>query len=1362
MFTDHNAITNQNNSTQMVKGGISPGRVIIKDFLKECKLLIKNSLLPLLMEGTYGTAFPQEIMHNLIRDCRQEEEEWKWPGALLTYARTLGATAKPLGLIPVMFNMHEHANKEVIKRYEAAWKHLETRLQQFEHQRVLPESPPLTGLLFSSEQANQMIVSQMVNICEEDRQRLLDLFGQSPRLELERVLLEIKQSGKSITAYCEDYQLRPPIQQHLSNLATIEAENHGGFLAEWQLAVRTMDETVSRADVTKLSSYLVRLGEALFEEKKGYAELMECCRSWLDHPNTYRQRWFEGLTVVADRYQAAKRYVDAKFVYQDVLGFYEQQKQMAPTVILEKLARVCMLMGEMGDAMLYSMYWWQVLSQQPFNTVGQQQCNQFTQILQDAAFIDLVKTYELCKRHFGLTVKSEADKESQIIPLIKALEGCGHRLWAYATQTSDTLLKDYFCDQATECYQCIIEISHEVKGLSGDLRQQAATFLPQVKQHKMAPGRVIEEAAKQCLPAHWEIIQQTLQPLRQNSCFSGENEEDFQSSANKVILNGVQQLFELGETLFGTTPWAYAVMGLGSLARGEASPYSTLEFAIVLKETTSSDVISDAVHHLKAMLHWIELQLIALGETKKTVIWSPSQGNIKINLSVSAGFRLDESGTVPFSGKDRGSFLVGTSEKLLNEMFIVLVDGRIAGDPILFSTLQGATFLWGDEETGNTFRTKMFERLKQNDKYEQVGLDLLKEHVLLFDETQEINDVIEAVDGDKAQTWSVVEVEINIKESFLCPTTFIIETLGLYAGINETNNKARLTGLVEKGYISQTMMDALLNCLYFGLELCSQVHRFYGGEYDVVYFQSPNEGGGRGGGDIPRRFILSKEQRQWFKIIYQTMLVPSKTLIKKEILQLRSDPCESLLLKQKLSFQNTVPYEQALQSSPGLVQVLRQRALELRSYYRFEEALRLSRFSLVIGKELEVNQAYQLFVDDYVELMKQYETTKNEHERLRIQEQLVHLPEANGIRGSTLYKQRRWKREVMSITEPLSEPIEPNRLSVEGLHLGRRQLNTEVSTRFIEGLLNKSNEYGTHPVIRIDYGQCSFCLKLYPEYAGNERATYSLMERVVGGGVPESELFQFTDHQGQSYPVLISRTVAGTNIKESYSDIVDGKLKVNQEKKEGTIEKLKSIEIELFSRLFIAALLSSNEDGKTDNIMIHERYDLLDKVSLRSNEGNILQSLTFIDNERCFLPAVAMVDKHIELQMKQFLFCMDQMNESIHPTIKKEINRLDPYRLLNEWLNELEEENLRCLKVFGHDKICQFSNLTDKIPKSAVQRVFKGGIKLPEHPVVLPTVFVNEAGERLFGKLRYLKILWGKHAQITHREVLQRLEPVAF
>eukprot|EP01099_Mayorella_cantabrigiensis_P002430 TRINITY_DN2060_c0_g1_i2.p1 TRINITY_DN2060_c0_g1~~TRINITY_DN2060_c0_g1_i2.p1 ORF type:complete len:163 (+),score=26.95 TRINITY_DN2060_c0_g1_i2:74-562(+) len=42
MFTDHNAITNQNNSTQMVKGGISPGRVIIKDFLKECKLLIKD------------------------------------------------------------------------------------------------------------------------------------------------------------------------------------------------------------------------------------------------------------------------------------------------------------------------------------------------------------------------------------------------------------------------------------------------------------------------------------------------------------------------------------------------------------------------------------------------------------------------------------------------------------------------------------------------------------------------------------------------------------------------------------------------------------------------------------------------------------------------------------------------------------------------------------------------------------------------------------------------------------------------------------------------------------------------------------------------------------------------------------------------------------------------------------------------------------------------------------------------------------------------------------------------------------------------------------------------------------------------
>lgn len=96
-------------------------------------------------------------------------------------------------------------------------------------------------------------------------------------------------------------------------------------------------------------------------------------------------------------------------------------------------------------------------------------------------------------------------------------------------------------------------------------------------------------------------------------------------NATTIIVNTLQQLFGLAESRFGATPWAYAVMGIGSLARGEACPYSDLEFCPCLKRRSSSDVKSDAVSHLKAILHWIELQLIALGETEQAVIWSPGQ-----------------------------------------------------------------------------------------------------------------------------------------------------------------------------------------------------------------------------------------------------------------------------------------------------------------------------------------------------------------------------------------------------------------------------------------------------------------------------------------------------------------------------------------------------------------------------------------------------------------------------------------------------------------------------------------------------------------------------------------------------------------
>ena len=188
------------------------------------------------------------------------------------------------------------------------------------------------------------------------------------------------------------------------------------------------------------------------------------------------------------------------------------------------------------------------------------------------------------------------------------------------------------------------------------------------------------------------------------------------------MINFIRMLIEECTLVLGDAPCRFAVIGLGSLARNEMTPYSDLEFAILLEEGEKTE---PNLAYFRNITRYLHLKVLNLGETIL-----PSMGITSLNDFYSGdparmwffddgprGFSFD--GAMPWasksplgrakSGSKEALELIKTPEEMaaLQSEQVAIKEGYHLADVLATSVL-----ITGDEELLKVYNVKVKERLQ--------------------------------------------------------------------------------------------------------------------------------------------------------------------------------------------------------------------------------------------------------------------------------------------------------------------------------------------------------------------------------------------------------------------------------------------------------------------------------------------------------------------------------------------------------------------------------------------------------------------------------------------------------------------------
>ncbi|MBS4167231.1 Uncharacterized protein NEOC65_002337 [Neochlamydia sp. AcF65] len=360
-----------------------------------------------------------------------------------------------------------------------------------------------------------------------------------------------------------------------------------------------------------------------------------------------------------------------------------------------------------------------------------------------------------------------------------------------------------------------------------------------------------------------EKIEEKIQALGSDP--SPEEVRELYSEIAQQIKAFFEILVKQSVDILGAEPCEYAMIGFGSLAREEVTPYSDLEFGILIKE--DNPINRGYFKHLTSLIH---LKVINLGETILPALDIPCLKAIDFFDSITPrGFAFDGAGVegkgckTPF-GNGKTFELIQTPKKMAqyvgkNE------NGQWWHDKEshLPMELLNFTHLLGNNELTEQYRQKVQEKL--NIPYRE---DInLRQHLAKYHLVQEDMIAFNPGMGDLGRQGMLFKV----KNDFYRFPHLALDRLALLKEIVASDTFGRIVQLNKLGVITEGAAEKLQEWMSTALFMRLKTYSHYEAQKEMMNplikpfgFDDP--------GLIKKQFVLDYEALKNIKKIYRIFI----------------------------------------------------------------------------------------------------------------------------------------------------------------------------------------------------------------------------------------------------------------------------------------------------------------------------------------------------------------------------------------------------------------------------------------------------------------------------------------------------------
>lgn len=289
------------------------------------------------------------------------------------------------------------------------------------------------------------------------------------------------------------------------------------------------------------------------------------------------------------------------------------------------------------------------------------------------------------------------------------------------------------------------------------------------------------------------------------------------------------RLYQESQEEIGTPPCNYTVIGLGSMALKQATPYSDLEFAILTENETYKKSSDPKIReYFKNLTHLVNFRIGNLGET----IIPTSKYDIDMSHLVHRGVNLDLGGKTPLGriDKDKPYDLVQTTDKML--YYVRNEKNKTSNmDKTLPYMLEKASYVYGQRELLTQYQQEVSIFLDEVDRsdsgkrfnYQVRAEKMLSEGIVEMDY---FSSVVPQLKGDKKGNLELLEPLsshdgqlFDVKMEIYRLADRLIHDFGIYHGINGDSAWDTIDQLALRGIINKTASHNLKYAVTFATTL---------------------------------------------------------------------------------------------------------------------------------------------------------------------------------------------------------------------------------------------------------------------------------------------------------------------------------------------------------------------------------------------------------------------------------------------------------------------------------------------------------------------------------------------------------------